>query len=406
MIAAFSSYALLLFAAWHLRQRKMWLEFVIILVPILFCGYFILSIFVFSFGEFMPFNYYKSALNPVYGQVSAMISLHFLVVVLALLSVRTFDKKPYKRMQSISIHAFSVGPFGALFCMLPILFILLATPVSELWDRPSFIVETDRGHWMRFADLLLFISAIMTPFIKSVPLKLFTLFSVSLAFLLIGSRSGVLMLLIFATVELFIVRRHRKWFPILISILGIWMLAIILYLRWDSGGGLLAILRTMFGGDPELLISAVGYGANYIFNLSFVLIGEMLVSVEAESRWFTYSILPLPSAFFDMTEAYDAHSRFRTNIPYSGFGYAIIFLGPTVYLLVVYLSALSFLSARWALSTRRDLLEGILCVAFFVFPFLILMQYNLRTGSRLIYVFAFLYFAVAIGRRLTFRQRA
>ncbi|MEQ8293719.1 MAG: hypothetical protein RIA08_16070 [Roseovarius sp.] len=405
MIAASSSYALLLFAAWHLRQRKMWLEFAIVLVPILYCGYFGLSIFVFSFGEFMPFTYYRAALKPVYGQVSAMISLHFLVVVLALLSVRAFDHRPYKRMQSISLRAFSVGPFGALFCMLPVLFVLLATPLSELWDRPSFIVETDNGHWMRFADLLLFISAIMTPFIKSVPLKLFVLFSVSLAFLLIGSRSGVVMLLIFATIEFFIVRRHRKWFPIMISILGIWMLAIILYLRWDGGGGLLAILRTLFGGDPELLTSAVGYGVNYLFNLSFVLIGEMFVSVEAEARWFTYSILPLPSAFLDQTAAYDAHSRFRNNIPYSGFGYAIIFLGPTIYLLVVYLSALSFLSARWVLSTRRDLLEGILCVAFFVIPFLVLMQYNLRTGSRLIYVFAVLYFAVALGRRMRFKPR-
>lgn len=406
MIAAFASYALLLFAAWYVRQRKMWLEFAIILVPILYCGYFILSVFVFSFGEFMPFTYYTATLKPVYGQVSALISLHFLVVVLALLSGRIFDRRPYKKLPSVSVGAFSVGPFGALFCILPVVFVLLSAPLSELLNRPIFIVDTDTGHWMRFADLLFFASAILTPFIRNSPIKFVVLASVTVAFLLVGSRAGVVMLLIFGTVELFLVKRHTKWVPILIYILGIWMLAVVLYLRWESGGGLLAILNAMFDPDPGLMLSAVLFGANYIFNLSFIMIGQMFVSVEAEARWFIYSILPIPSAYYDLTEAYDAHSRFRRNIPYSGFGYAINFLGPTVYLIAVYLSTLGFLAMRWVMSTRRDLLEGILCVAFFVFPFLILMQYNLRTGSRLIYVFAFLYFAVAIGRRLTFRRRA
>ena len=171
-------------------------------------------------------------------------------------------------------------------------------------------------------------------------------------------------------------------------------------LRVENEGGLLAVMRAVVSTKPSTLVAMSVYGLNYIFNLSFVLIGELSQGVQAEARWFNYSILPLPSFVFDQTAEYDAQNRFRANVPYPGFGYALAYLGTVRYLVIVFLTSLTFMSFRKYLSTRRDIFEGVLCFAFFIFPFLILLQYNLRTGSRLIYLLAFIFFAVALLRRV------
>ena len=334
-----------------------------------------------------------------------MISAHFLVVVLAFLSARLFDRRRYTQIRFLHVQDFAVGTSGALFCMLPTFFVLLAAPLSELWSRPSFIVTTDSGHWMRFADLLFFISAVLIPFIRNTPLKFFVLFMVSAAFLLIGSRSGVIVLFIFVAMELGVRRHHSRWFSILIFLIGLFFLSVILYLRWVGGGGVVPILRAMAFANWEQLLSAVLFGINYIINLSFVMVGEFLMSVETEEQLFTYSINPLPSFVHDMTGYYDANSRFRKRtLSWLRLRDRLPWLA---YLLNdCLLFRLRFFNSKVVAIEKRDLLEAILCAVFFVFPVLLLLQYNLRTGMRLIYVFALIYFGVAVLRRIRFRRPA
>ncbi|NKX41416.1 hypothetical protein HGG71_08025 [Rhodobacteraceae bacterium R_SAG2] len=401
MIAAFASYGLVCLASAHALLRRNWLELSVLVVPLVYCGYFIISIFIFSFGETMPFTYYSRSAFNAYSYVSTMICFHFLSVFTSLLLFKSIDRRKYEPTDLSRVRAFGVGVSGAAFCALPAFFVFIAVPMEELWDRPRYIFESDTAHWMRFADLLLFVSAVLTPFIRSALLKFLILFLVSTAFLSVGSRSGVAMIFIFAGLELFVIRRHNKIFSVAILLISLWMLGVVLYLRAINSGGIVQVIEV--ADEFDKILPMILFGTNYNINLSFVMIAELLATVEAEAQWFYYSVLPVPSAFYDRSVGFDAANRFRANMPYSGFGYALSYLGGLKYLGAVFLSSALFLLARKSISTRRDILEALLCFSFFSFPFLLLLQYNLRTGTRLIYGLAIFYFTIAVLRRIRVR---
>ncbi|WP_090208547.1 hypothetical protein [Yoonia litorea] len=389
--------------AWSGRRL---LELAVLCVPLIYCGYFVLSILVFSFGEDMPFDYFSRNMLDVYGFVLTMICFHFFAVLAAMRFVDLLDNRSYVAVDVNYFRKLDIGITGFLFCISPAFFVFLAVPNSDLWERPAFIYISASNHWMRFADLLLFLSAVLTPFIRRNGFKFLCLFVVTTSFLAVGSRSAIVMLIVFAAVEMLVLRRHRSWVPIAIGLLAFWLLGAILYLRIVNSGGILPVFQAAFFSDFSAVSHMVLYGTNYIFNLSFVLNGELLETVAAEAKWFYYSIIPVPSVLYDLTAEFNSTHRFRANIPYPGFGYAISYMGPFLYIGAVFLSSFGFLLARKYLSTRRDIFEAILCFSFFAFPFLIQLQYNLRTGTRLIYVFAAVYFIVAILRRIRLRQLA
>lgn len=399
MIGAAFAYLLVLSVGAVLYQKKRWVELSIIAVPILFCGYFLLSIGVFSFGEAMPFRYYSPDRKAEYGYVLILFSLHFVTVICGFAVVNRFDRRSYVDLDRISLKSFYVGSTGAIFCLLPAFIVVSALPTSDLWRRNTFSYDTDPLNLLRFADLLVLISAVLIPFIKSTPLKYLTLAMVTLSFLALGSRTAILLLFVFAAMNLFIVRKSNKWVSLVVTVVAFWLLGTLLLLRDFNSGGLALVLETAIFGDAGAIAEAMLYGSNYNFNLSFVLIAELLASVQTEDRWFIYGILPLPSAFFDQTEQYDSFNRFRKNVPYSGVGYLWAYLGPTVYFVIVFLSTLAILTARKIVSETRDVFELILCSAMFLFPFIIMLQYNLRTGTRVAYALIFVYFVVALLRK-------
>ena len=210
MIPAFSAFLLLLLAAGFSLIRRHFMELLILTVPILFSGYFIVSIYLFSFGEDMPFTYYSRDSWDDYGYVIVMFCLHFFVVFLVFLVARIFDRRRYKGIDITSLNKASLGIVGALFCATPVFFILMAVPLNELWYRPRFIFESDSASWMRFADLTLFLSAVLTPFIRSSTFKYGILFIVSAAFLAVGSRSGIVMIILFVAIEVIILHRQNR----------------------------------------------------------------------------------------------------------------------------------------------------------------------------------------------------
>ncbi|WP_435201448.1 hypothetical protein [Qipengyuania sp. 902] len=394
---------LLIAFVFYLNRR--WLEVCIIGVPLLICGYFLLSVGIFSFGENMPFAYYDHSRHDEYGFVSAMMCLHFFAVMVAFLVVGRYDKRYYLADQLGQIRSLGLGTAGALFCLLPVVFVTLSLSAPDLWYRTSFRYETGASNLLRFADLLVLLSAILIPFIRNRILKYAVLVAVTLAFLALGSRTAIVVLIIFSVMNLFVLQKTRTWLSIVILIAAFWLLGVVLLLRSYNLGGLFAVLETAFTGDYAAIGERMVYGLNYNFNLSFVLIAELLSITRADERWFYYGVLPLPSAFFDMTEQYDALNRFRTNIPYSGFGYALSYLGPVRYLAFVFVSSLAFLAARKRVSKKRDIFEAILCFGVFVFPFIILLQYNLRTGTRIAYVFLIFYFLLASWQSGLFAPR-
>ena len=398
MISAFLVYALVLLFAFALFRNGRWLELSIAGIPIVFCGYFLISIGIFSFGEIMPFTYYNSNRTDEYGYVSVMICLHFLVVLLGFLIVGRYDQRQYKPYQLRQIKSIGLGALGALFCLLPLVFVVISLPTSVLWERNTFATDVAPGSALRFADLLAPVSALLIPFIRSSLMKYTILALVTLGFLALGSRTAILMLFVFSAMNLAVIQRARTSTSLACLALGFWLLGTILLLRNYNAGGLLVVLRTAIFGDYGAIGDAIIYGSNYNFNLSFVLIAELIASVQTEDRWFYYGVLPLPSAFFDQTSQYDAINRFRKNIPFPGLGYIWAHIGPFVYFSFVFLSTLAFLFARKVVSVNRDIYEAILCFSIFAFPLIILLQYNLRTGTRIAYVLILIYFFVAFWR--------
>lgn len=405
MIVAFLTYAIVFSTGFVLYRRRRWLEFSIICVPALFCGYFLLSIGIFSFGEEMPFTYYSRDRKEDYGYVATMICLHFLTVIISFLVAGRFDLRAYAAGRSQHLKSFGLGVPGALFCLMPVVFVVLSLPASDLWYRNSFRYEVGASNWLRFADLLVLLSAILIPFISSRILKYTSLVSVTIGFLALGSRTAVLVLCVFSVMNLIVIKKTRTWASVAILASAFWLLGVILLLRLHNLGGIFAVVEVALFGDYGAIADRMIYGINYNFNLSFVLIADLLSNVRTENRWFYYGVLPIPSAFFDQTDLYDATNRFRANIPYSGFGYALAHMGGGRYLTFVFLSSVAFLMMRKMFSLKRDIYEAILCFGVFVFPFIILLQYNLRTGTRIAYTFIVVYFLVSIWRSAVFGAR-
>lgn len=378
-------------------------------VPLIFCGYFLVSTFLFSFGSTMPYDYFDIAKDSLYLFVTTAFCLHFLAVILAFYTIEPRRATP--RPTPLSCHELEIkkrkplqiGLTGAAFCASPVFFILMSSPIEDLYSRNQFILASAHHGWMRFADLAFFSSAVLTPFIRNPLFKYAILFFVFLAYLSLGSRSAVIFLVLFSTIDFFALRRRSVARLLFFGFLSLYSLSIILHLRNVNAGGLnAALIAFVFTPLPTLLESVI-YGLNYIFNLSFVLIAELFATVTPEAKWFYYSILPLPSSVYDMTIEFDEHMRFRKNIPYSGFGYALLYLGLPTYFCVVFLISVLFLLGRRLISRKRDMIDSILCYSFFVFPFLISLQYNLRTTTRLAYLAALLYVAVSIARRIKVR---
>lgn len=80
----------------------------------------------------------------------------------------------------------------------------------------------------------------------------------------------------------------------------------------------------------------------------------LLESFKIDARWFYYSIVPMPCAPFDLPTRYDANIRFRKNIPHTGFGNAIGFLGPSIYTICIIISSFFYRSMSDIKFSRCD----------------------------------------------------
>lgn len=399
----FSACIALLAKAWN---QKDWLLTSIISIPVLFCGYFLISVVVFTFGQVMPYTYFDEQYMTIYMQVVAMFCLHFIMVSFGYSAARYAPDRSraalsYQRHLS-KVRDLEIGSWAFAVAILPPLFILLSSDFGDLASRQGFILKSAQHGLMRFADLFFFPAVLVLPFMRSNVLRLFALFAIFTAFIALGSRSAVVALVVYMVIRFFLLKRMSGTKFLLWSVFTAYSLGIVLVLRTQNEGGLLAVATAFVSENPSSIFDGLVFGLNYIFNLSFVLIGELFMIARPKEEFFLYSILPLPSFVFDMTAEYDAHMRFRANIPFSGFGYAVLFLGPVLYAAMVFATSFVFFTARRLFVTRKDLFERVACFAVVVFPFLILLQYNLRTGTRLAYTFVALYFMVSLVRRMRF----
>ncbi|MCW1933778.1 hypothetical protein [Pararhodobacter zhoushanensis] len=375
-------------------------------LPVVMTTYFIVGTRVFQFATDMPFTFYDEAKAPVYDTVLLAMALHFLAIYLGIRTKHWLIRDRAVIERRLTLKVFGLSRFlnwpYAFVIAAPIFFILMAVDFSSLLARQGFVPDSLNGSWMRFADITFWLSAFALPFLRAATLRYIILFSVAFLFTLLGSRSGPIYILVYVMIERFIIGDRSATRHLVLTALPLYLLAIIIDLRATNDGGMAAIISKMLSIQFSDLLDALLYSINYILSFSVVSAAEVIYSVTAEARWFYYSILPLPSSLYDLSAEYDLNSRFRTNIPYSGFGYALQFLGLTLYSLLVGATAFCYELFRGIFATRRDMIEKSLFYASLLVPFLVMLQYNLRTSSRLIYVFIALYFLFAIGRRIRF----
>ncbi|WOD41091.1 hypothetical protein [Nodosilinea sp. E11] len=374
-------------------------------VPAIKVAYFTISTRIFAFGSILPFDYYQRGKDPYYDVIMYSMIAHFLCIFLAFKLVSFVDPR-HKKYRVLNINIRNVKfnrtlgwPFVWV-CILPAVMIFFAVEHSSLIHRSSFVVEFSRRSLMRFEELFFLSSVIITPFLR-LPVQRFLVLTACLVFyLMIGSRSGPVLLISYILIERFLIGCRNTKSQLLLSFLAIYILALTLSMRSSNIGGLLAAVSHAKDLDLNGLFTSAIYGINYILSFSIVINGEMLtISNSAANDWLYYSIIPLPSFIYDRTLEYDSINRFRVNIPYPGFGYSLAYFGFYGYSFIVFTSATVLCLLRTILSTKRDIVELILFYSVVFLPFLIFLQYNLRTGSRLFYVFVIVYFFVAIGRR-------
>ncbi|MCP3432391.1 hypothetical protein [Stutzerimonas stutzeri] len=395
--------AVLSFSLLFLIFKRWWGCFFLAL-PAINITYFYISSRVFEFGKGVPFELYNEKYVDTYEYVQWMYLFSFLVVYMAFVIVGNGGGR-----SNVNANGYA-GPGSGIkegisnwWCWLtfsPVFFILLSVDSALLINRDVFSLPDAQHGWMRFADILFFPAAFLTPMLKSSLLRYLSLTLLVLFFSMLGSRAAPVSIIVFVLVDFFALGRRRFILQSALTVLAIYLLAVLLALRPSNEGGLLSFSKKFFFPDYTEILDFIIFGFNYIFNYSIVINARMLLEGVVEDVWFYYSILPLPSFVYDMTSGYDAANRFRVNIPYPGFGYALSFLGSGVFLLVLFFQFLAFFSLRRILVTRRDIVDNVVLAVVVLVPFLVVLQYNLRTGTRLLYAMTFLYFTVSVLRRV------
>lgn len=379
----------------------------LIAVAVVNIVYFEVSTSLFAFGQTVPYNLYDAAKIETYRWVQWLILLHFLVVYIGLLVaqnlVRSRANISFSALNHVVIHVRRLGAWAFLVCLSPVFFMLLAVDLGDLVERPSFSFDQAQHGWMRFADLFFWVAALATPFLRAKWQRIVVLVILTTFFAMLGSRSAPVLLLMYVLIERYVLRVGSTAKQFLLVALSLGLLAILLSLRPLNQGGLVAILAQIGRISFVEWMDFLAFGTNYFVNYSIAINAEMLIRGADEARWFLYSILPVPSFLFDLTTEFDAATRFRANVPYPGFGYAIAFLGPVPYLLFVFVGSLGLGALRQIVATRRDAVERGLFLASIALPFLISLQYNLRTATRVGYFLLVLYVAASLIRRLRFR---
>lgn len=373
------------------------------LFPLANIGYFIVSTSIFDFGQFLPFGIYEERKWNLYNFICWAIFLHFLVAYLGLTAgdhlTISQRSRPILRDTLLGRPKRELGLLAFVVCISPAVFVLLSFDIGWLIDRDSFSFPGAVYGWMRFADITFWLSALLTPFLARRQHRVLALTLVVVVFATLGSRSAPVMLLIYVGIERLVLGEKRKAHYVLVAF-ALSLLAVLLSMRPLNQGGLVALLQRVATLELAEFWTFVGFGLNYVLNFSVAINAEMIAHGNVEPRFFYYSVLPLPSFLYDLTVEFDAQNRFRANIPYPGFGFALSFLGLWLYLLTVGLAYMTIGLLRNVLVTRRDAVEQLMLYAVVFLPFVVGLQYNLRTASRIFYFFIGLYFIVGVLRRM------
>lgn len=375
----------------------------LLLIPLVMSGYFTLGTKVFSFAENVPFGMYWAGYSKNYALVQYYILLHFACLALAIVVGDALTKPFARRCKTAEQFTGIERKFGwpsFLLCLSPALLVVYAVGISELLARNHFVPQFDNRSFMRFADMLFWLSAIVTPFLQRRTHRFLCLISVVLVFALLGSRSAPVMLMIYILLDRFVVSNRAVVAHVALLLVSLVLMAVLLAVRSQGEGGLAAILTIIHTLEFNNLMNFFWFGINYLTSFSIVVNAEMLRFDDAQWQFFLYSISPLPSFLSDMTSSYDSATRFRVNIPYPGFGYAINAVGAGTYGVMIFCLYFVIQALRNIVVTRRDFIESALYHALIFLPFLLSLQYNLRTSARLFYLLLGVYFLVAGARRL------
>lgn len=397
--------ATLLCLVWAALRR--WTGVVFVVLPVALAGYFVISTGLFAFGRDIPFDLF-SRTGSTYTLVLGYVLLHFLVAYGGLLAGRLIVRRATGRMEGRqegggavgSAPSATLGGMAFILAMSPAVMVVIAVGPAELLNRGQFVAQPVRPALMRVADLLFWVSVLVTPFLKRQWMRGISLVVVASAFSAIGSRAGPVLIVGYVVIR-YATMRRRAFAPAVLQLcLAMVLLGYLLFLRQHNAGGIESFRKYAGVVSMSDLGAQVMLGVNYLTNYSVTVNAWMLEQGRVSTDGFLYAVSPIPSALWDLTAWYDAENRFRKNIPYPGFGYSLKYLGSVMYGCAVFVLFFAVEVMRRTLVTRRDALEKLLYYGWVFIPFLVSLQYNLRTATRLGYLLVAVYLLHGVIRRM------
>ncbi|MDD7971982.1 hypothetical protein [Roseinatronobacter alkalisoli] len=295
-----------------------------------------------------------------------------------------------RRSVFVELSLFFVG-------IVPVLIILIFADTSDLYIRDTFPLRSIDGFAMGLADTLFWVSLIAIPIIKNRALKYFSLLALIIVFAAAGERQAFVAPVVFVFFERAVFGR-KSFGHIFLIACSFWLLAVLIYLRYQWLGGLKYVSLLFFSFDGDV-IGFLVFSVNYMSVFSVVTVSEAMIVFGEDWRAFWYAINPLPSSFADGQREFLNTASLRPNVPYSGLAMMHNHLNVVGVVGVGFVVGLvGFISVL--LSPRVNALSVLLLLTFLMVPYIFSLQYNLRAFSRLIYFSGFIF----VSYQLLFRR--
>jgi len=375
----------------------------------LFVMYYVtMSLYVFHFGDDMPFGFWRYVKDDVLISGVLVIAVSCLFYDIGYNLDKIAIK--YNGYRKFTVNVVRDVLLGCV-SVLPFIFLIGAYDYEYFIERSYYRDYSNSLEYEKYADIFAYISMFLTPLIYNVFVRRIVFIMIFFVFIAIGSRMAILYAMIYVLVRLGVnvdsdERSRRKYFFYLFLVL---LSGVNIYImRFGEMHGFLGFFRSI-GYYGFSLFYEIFKFLNFTINCSVIIIGRYVVSPDVNYHLFWNSINPLPGFMLDTNSGdIDAWARFRKNIPHSALSQIYVHMG------IVFSSIMFFFIGK---INKKILLLFSCCqnrvcyvdrilynIILFVggVPLLVGLQFNLRTISRLYYILWFV--AIVVWFVIKIRQ--
>ncbi|EGR2438851.1 hypothetical protein V9K15_002427 [Vibrio cholerae] len=275
------------------------------------------------------------------------------------------------------------------YAVIPIItgiFVILSVGPESLLIRDSYVVENANLTLRKYADITVWISILVIPFIKNKHLMFIVFLFLFLTFVGLGSRSAIVVGISYPLFNV-VINNSSKLKALLavffVSIISISLMAV----RFEYERGLIPTFSNIFNYSVDYSFGL--YLFNYLTSYSTLLFAEYINSHTLSYKYFYMSLNPLPGFMLDI-EGIDHWARFRKSIPHPAI--AQLYSHASALILYFYFFfkgvVCGYVKRKIIISYGNSsfIVSSLIAVdLLFLIPVIRGMQYNLRSVARLEY---------------------